>query len=468
MLNMSRLVDRSEPIANVNYVGILAKNNINLESSELAALPRNEDSPASLSNLLVVNNQNKSQLEAAPLILPDSLLDRNSSAYLANYVFNRIGTYDTTVVNTILAYANHEPNYAYRESLQYMAAVAMYENEQMSEAFHLMTFLAESNLVRAAYYFNILGLWSLENDAYEKAANYFARAAHAIPRAKFNQAISEMEAYAPSATESWVELSANDNARETSDLMLEIIEATDLSSFGNREDIEKYQLLRFRDEFYADENIWAFIESMQDESFQAKAILDISKYYLRQNDLENSFQVFSALDGLNVANEELYIEIQNHQLRLSVYGEDLLLMENNFNALHDQYPTSIPKTTDWFIKAMRAEYDKDSTAAKVYYDLVGKANPFYDLEVISAADYFQRSNQPGKSYDILVEAVQTNENSPELLKAYSLQSLRVGLVSYAESTLEGLSTLIDEEEFEAFQTLYRQVEEETEVWVVED
>ncbi len=468
MFNMSKLADGTNTIANVNYVGILARNNISLESTELAALPRNENSPASLSNLLVVSNQNSSQLEGVPLIFEDSLLNRNSSAYLANYVFNRIGTYDTTVINTILAYANHEPNYAYRESLQYMAAVALYENERISEAFQLMNFLAESNLVRAAYYFNILGLWSLENEAYEEAAAYFARAAHAIPRAKFNQAISEMEASATSSAESWLELNSNENTNETSTLMLEIIEANSLDAFQNRDDIAKYQLVRFREDLYEQENIWAFVESMENESFQAKAILDISKYYLRQNKLEKSLEAFAALNGLNVANEELYIDIQNHQLRLMVYGEDLLSMENSYNALNEQYPNSIPKTTEWFIKAKRAEYDKDTTAAAEYFNLVGRANPFLNAEIIAAANFFQINDQPDKSYDILVEAVQTNKNSPELLKAYSLQSLRVGLANYAESTLEEISSLVSEDEYEAFRNEYLQVEEETEVWSIED
>jgi hypothetical protein len=72
-------------------------------------------------------------------------------------------------------------------------------------------------------------------------------------------------------------------------------------------------------------------------------------------------------------------------------------------------------------------------AAKNYL-IAGTYNPYYEVGILTAADFFRR--QDGKSlkaYDILAEAIQINNQSLKLMSAYAAEAARMGFDEYAAS-----------------------------------
>ena len=87
-----------------------------------------------------------------------------------------------------------------------------------------------------------------------------------------------------------------------------------------------------------------------------------------------------------------------------------------------------------------AKGQKD-TAGK-YYSLVGTWNPYFEEGIIAAADFFRKEKQDDmKPYNILVEAIQVNNNSYRLLKAYAEEAERRGFDEYAASARKRMADI---------------------------
>ena len=89
----------------------------------------------------------------------------------------------------------------------------------------------------------------------------------------------------------------------------------------------------------------------------------------------------------------------------------------------------------------------------------GMNNPFNEEEVLLASRYFREINEDeDQAYNILLNAIEINPHSISLQKAYTLQSIRMGLTSYADTHLSLLKEKLSREDYIAFEVL---VEEET-------
>jgi len=89
-------------------------------------------------------------------------------------------------------------------------------------------------------------------------------------------------------------------------------------------------------------------------------------------------------------------------------------------------------------------------------------NPFFEPGIINAANYYQ--NIPGdefRAYNTLLSALEVNEYSVRLLKAYGIQCARLNLDNYRDSTLERLQELLTIEEYQAYRSELKEIEEST-------
>ena len=72
---------------------------------------------------------------------------------------------------------------------------------------------------------------------------------------------------------------------------------------------------------------------------------------------------------------------------------------------------------------------------------LGSENVFFENGIQLACDHFIASNNNEKAYDILVDAARLNPESTIILKAYTLQALRMNMNSYAADALDDLEML---------------------------
>ncbi|MDE0471374.1 MAG: hypothetical protein OXH57_05485 [Ekhidna sp.] len=97
--------------------------------------------------------------------------------------------------------------------------------------------------------------------------------------------------------------------------------------------------------------------------------------------------------------------------------------------------------------------------------LLATENSFNEDLVLSVVDELHERKAEG-AYHILVEAIEINRYSPELLKAYILTALDWGLTDYTIPVLERLKKIIKNEDYRLFKMAYEQkIEEENqEIW----
>jgi hypothetical protein len=89
-------------------------------------------------------------------------------------------------------------------------------------------------------------------------------------------------------------------------------------------------------------------------------------------------------------------------------------------------------------------------------------NPFFEKGILKAANYYH--NIPGdefRAYNTLLGALEVNEYSVRLLKAYGIQCARLNLDTYRDSTLERLQELLTSEEYQAYRSELTEIEELT-------
>jgi hypothetical protein len=92
--------------------------------------------------------------------------------------------------------------------------------------------------------------------------------------------------------------------------------------------------------------------------------------------------------------------------------------------------------------AMVSEASGDTTTAKKNYELLGRANPYFEEGILHAVDFFRKADPKStKPYDILVNAIYVNTHSIKLLKAYAAEASRQGFDEYAASAVQRMMLL---------------------------
>ncbi len=91
-------------------------------------------------------------------------------------------------------------------------------------------------------------------------------------------------------------------------------------------------------------------------------------------------------------------------------------------------------------------------------------NPFLEDGIIAWAHFLNANQQEMDAYEALLQALELNKFSPQLLKAYINQCVRVGLSSYADISLDQLSQLVSPSDFEEFKAEYDGMMAEKETW----
>mgnify|MGYP003575577480 CR=1 FL=1 len=128
------------------------------------------------------------------------------------------------------------------------------------------------------------------------------------------------------------------------------------------------------------------------------------------------------------------------ELLMLAYRGELALLANQINKdVTFDNSRSLEKI---LYAALIAESSGDSTLAENNFKILASYNPYFEEGIIKAANFYrQRSGDRLKSYSILAEAIQINNNSIRLLKAYVAEATRQGFDEYAVSAAERLAEL---------------------------
>lgn len=435
--------------AQANLVGICAKFGMPHRADSLLKLV-DFSAPAVRNNLLALASAQGLDLKASVDIGTDTVLNVYKAASANNAMIDQRRDADTAFLSRIVKVARRPSNYYFRDFLIPAAALAYYEHGMKSEAFKLIRGQAFQG--RSGHDYDMIGLWAIEQGAPAYAIRFLDEAILLdLKVAGYHRAIALTESgdYA-SALQEWEQLqsSADAEVARLAARMKYLLTCTE-SEARSLPDIEKYEFsrLRFAPE---DETRWEeFIASISDNEWRARAIIDRSKKLDEADQAALALTAFPLVRKVKLSNHKLYEEILQLDLRF-------LAQRKQWSAIGPDQVKGLPFDGDYvndklyFEALLDAQAGRNDEALRKF-TFLATADPFYEDAVISSLAFLESQGQEKiKLYSMLVSDMDSNPDSPKLLKYHILKSWQLGFESAVQTSTEKLRAAISPVFFKEF------------------
>ncbi len=448
MLNEARSSSSIQSEAETNLIGLSAKFNLTYPADSLYQL-MGTGKDGSKSNALALANVQQVRMEIPADPGKDTLLTLYSASLLNNYFINHLEETDTALLSKTIMLARKPSNAYFKDGLLFSAAQAYYASGQVAKAFKLLREIAF--LSQNGKYYNVLGLWALQQGDAEIAQvefNYSLNQNYKPALANMAFALSE-DKKVKEALILWDSIRQMKDTTQTkiAESMIKILKANraEVTSWTDR---EKYQYIHFRISLNDSSSFNKIVTTILDEEYKAKAILERSKQFWKADELTLASQQFSAIKGLKLRDENLYTEILHFNLQL-------LAAHAQWEKLSVELGKGVPfngqrKIEKQYYEARILEQQGKVEEVRKSYEWLSTFNPYFEESIISSIHFLHSDKDKLKSFNLLVEGLTLNPGSVKLLKAYTIESAKLGFSDYAQSTLDKLKTKMSPTSFARF------------------
>lgn len=445
-LNKARNHHRSKASAETNFFALMAMEYLPIDSDSVLKIFENP-SEATISNAIALASVQGRKFN--PVIDPFAKrqLTLYTATLLSNYIVMNAKSLDSLFINKAYALASDSVNSDYSEALKSSIAFAYYHAGNVSKALKVLAELVYVSQSYQGKYNYIMGLWALEQNNPIAAASYFTYAVEAnYKEGKLYQAISLSDAQRINeALIAWDTVS--NNSSETQKQMAAAIKRilkTSLLDAQTFSDPEKYQFCRYRFSIKDTVAFSKFINTFENNDYKAQALLDMTRRQYEWNNGKGAIECFNKIGGLKLTDSTLYREIQHMELLMLAHQRELRTLARQINKGVSFGESK--KLEKIYFTALLNEAANDTINANRNFGILGTYNPYFEEGVIAAANYFRKRDAASlKPYTLLVEAIQVNNNSVKLLRAYSEEAKRMGFTEYSESALERVGELYKKE-----------------------
>ena len=440
-LNAARNHSISKISAETNFFALATMEFIPLKIDSILALF--DHHPGIISNALALSTLQKQKFNSPVKPLEQKRLNLYTSTLLNNYVIKYATTLDSTFIEEAYRIASDSINEDYSEALKSSLAFAYYHRGNVSKALEILGELAYISQSYQGKFNYIMGLWALEQGNPEMASVYFTYSDTYIYKdAKFYNAIALSEAGKKlEALIVWDTVAnGRDEAKKEIAARMKRILNLQAAQVASLNDADKYQYCRYNIGLNDSILFDRILNTFESADYKAQAILDFSKRYYEADLLVPAIRYYNRLAGLELSNKKLYDDILHAELLMLAYRSELRPLANQINKdITFDNSRSLEKL---LYTALIAESSGDSTIAEKSFKILGIYNPYFEEGIIAAANFYRRqSDDRLKPYTILAEAIQVNNNSIRLLKAYVAEASRQGFDEYASSAAQRLSVL---------------------------
>ncbi|TGD78932.1 tetratricopeptide repeat protein [Hymenobacter wooponensis] len=411
--------------------------------------------PALQSNQLLLGQltDHHAQSNAAPPTSTEPLTAA-TFARLYHYALGQATRRDTALLPTLTQLASQPDNSAYADQLQFLRALTQQYGGQSVAAQATLRPLASGSGPAAAYYQSVQGLWLLDQRLYAAAA---PRLAEAVQNGAVAAGLPQAYALALSGQ--------LDSAHRVATYLLKqpqvpfpaltrefyTVTQPDFSAdYAQATDSLKAQYLVLRgDEFPATTDLLAPAIALQQPAPQQTALLAQLPRAFRAGQTASTQQVIQRFAPA-VTTRSAQTSAWN------VQRGELLVRTKQWPALQQLTEQAYLQGPDqaWrrYFQAILAEtHQQPQQAAKLYAQLV-QETPFVESGILAAAQFYTQRKEFITAYNTLLKGIDYNPESAELLKAYILAAIPVGLNEYAAAPLEHLAALLSPQEYSTFRT----------------
>ncbi len=436
-------------VAETNFIGVAAKNNLSVNADSLFTLIASENQ-GTKSNALAFANIQGTKIDMGIETEFEGELNLFSASMINNYLLNHLNELDSSLINQVISIGKNPVNEDYREALLFASSLALYANGQTGMAFSLLEEVTIYSNDQDRYN-SILAMWSLENRAPTDAASFIN---YVLDNTLPVVALSLTEAgHLSEATIRWDSLRAGGDSTyvEFATSMIKGLGAN-RNSMARLSDIEKFLFANYKVPVYDSIQFDQALNQIVADDLKARAILTRSERLFELDEVGAAVSAFRKIEGLQLSDRNLYNEIIHFELELIAAQGNLALLSNKLKNESIKF-VGHRKSNEVYFKTLVHESDEDSAKTARQFRWLASANPYQENAVIAAANYYkQKANDNLLAYSILTEALHANPHSVKLLKAYSLEAAAVGFSEYAQSALERLRPLMSAASLRKFLT----------------
>ena len=455
-LDRSTLSSISEETAATNYYSVLAKSGIVPDSLPLGG---NKFPLHVATNLLLIGNQGSVLPETQLDYDIDSTLNLISSAYIHNRIFSLFHTGRMDIAPLVEPMLDSGRNPRYSEQIEQLYHQTQYYTNQITKAIPGIESLAGSSYRRGPYYYNMLGLWALEQGRTEMAMRYFEQAiGTGSTRGMWHKALLLLnEGKLDEARDLMANLFNTGNYPETS-VFLKALRSP-LDSLGGAGEDVLYTYIWIHHKNLPEPALYSLISRLP-QSAQMDLLLDLADLAVKSGNTEDINRWLTLSGRLETITETQFQRqawlYAQYLVRIGEYNEatDVLVNLGGRMELNARQKSILT----WL--GIR----EDPLQADSIQVLVVSSNAFFAEGVITGARVLQGQGKTQEAYDLLLEAKGVNSSEPDLLKEYALQSLRSGFTSYGRIAMDELKPMIGADDWNSFKQEFEKLEQELERW----
>jgi hypothetical protein len=447
-----------EEVPKTNLLYFLVKHKVFVPADSIFQINSSEKGAGFTANGLSNYNslQKKYELTLKDIPVRDSILNNQTFACLYNYGINKLKAADPELIAKIEALQNIPSNEPYAEDLRYLKALYCYYNEDKITGIKLLEDLKAYAGNTATIYSNTLGMWLMENNLQNEAAENLKQAISLTDQDIYlNYCIALAEAGKKEEALLALEpllVKGTKDIKLVSNNMRKIL-LVNKDTVLRLEEPLRLQFLHLRIKELSEYDLLSIYSSFKGEISKYIAASELMNFYLNNNEIDKSRQIWYANEH-DLKKENQALGLLNYQfLRFLTFEHNWQELQNVIDPIFLN-PKDVSNKN--YFRALLAESNNQISNAEKLYQAVLKTNPFNEEAVVAATDFYNKQGKTLEAYNILVDDQQLYPGSVKILKAYALQSLKINLESYGDVTLEKLRILLNEKDFRAFKNIYDQ------------
>ncbi|UOR05691.1 hypothetical protein MUN82_01000 [Hymenobacter aerilatus] len=355
---------------------------------------------------------------------------------------------DTSLLSTLRQLHQQPIDSAYHEQLTFLLALTQHYGGRLAAAQTTLQPLTLGTNASAAYYQNLMGTWLLQQQLYTRAENLFTSAlVHGYPEARVGRAY----AFALNGEPEWgrTALPAPDSLDYAGRLLRQVLTLSYPTDYATAPDSVKAHFLVVQGSTLPPAQ-WLPAAVALPASVRPVALLAQLPRALEVGQVASVRQIVEQAAPPPATKSRL-------ASRWNVVRGKLYLAEQRWDELQQLVSTGYFSVTDrpkyLTYQALLAAHVQSTTADKPFTVLLREA-PFEPEAILAAADFYTNQQKYQQAYDALVRGLEYAPNSTQLLRAYVLATLPVGLSTYATDPLNQLRALLSPPEYATFLAQY--------------
>ncbi len=372
----------------------------------------------------------------------DSTLNAHTLSYLINASTDP-ANFNANQGSIAHAFGEYPFNGAYHDQLIFADAWIQYNLGKVGAAIRQMDVVSFNTSPQQSYYQHALGVLSLHQGAPRLAADYFEESIRVRRTDTTNLVLAYLESGQLAKARPFLFKLPTGPLRD--DLMSAVL--LDDDKLTNTSDQIRYLALGYRMSNLDSLTIQDILGSFEEPAYEANAQLLVTEHFLKHGDLNRArFHV-----GQISQDFDDKVELQRTLLENLSY-----LMEGDIGNVDLSASSRYRGEGSWdgmqkLFSALEANISQDTARAAALFEELAYDNPFFEEGVLQSVRYFNSRGDKFKSYDILLNAIDINKYSVELIKAYAMQALEIKQEDYAESAIIRLIDLMSPDDFRDFE-----------------